>query len=64
MRYFIQFAVPVLIFALVTWGVLGWRRKRAESPDASDGTLGFILILAIGATVAIILFITLGDLLA
>ena len=61
MRYLIQFAVPLLIFALVAWGVLGARRRRAQEQDESDGTWAFVAILAIGAIVAIVLFVVLGE---
>ena len=61
MRYLIQFAVPVLIFALVAWGVLGARRRRAQEDQESDGTWAFVAILAIGAMVAVALFMVLGE---
>ena len=61
MRYLIQFAVPLLILALVTWGVLSARRKRAEQGEGNDGSVVFLLILAIGAAVAVALFILMGD---
>ena len=61
MRYLIQFAVPVLIFALVAWGVLGARRRRAQEEQEGDGTWAFVAILAIGAMVAVALFMVLGE---
>ena len=70
MRYLIQFIVPVAIFLLVAWGVVSTRNRRmrdranGEDGGEGDGTVAFVAILAIGAAVAIAVFIFLGDLLA
>ncbi len=61
MRYLIQFVIPVSIFLLVAWGVLSRRKRRSESSEEGDGTGVFLVILAIGAAVAIALFMVLGD---
>ncbi len=72
MRYLIQFVVPIAIFLLVAWGVVSSRNRRMRDADRpngedggeGDGTVAFVAILAIGAAVAIAIFIFLGELLA
>ena len=51
MRYLIQFAIPALIFLGVVYAVT--QRKRQPSAEDSDGAGMFIVILVIGAVIAV-----------
>ena len=67
MRYLIQLAIPALII-VVTALLLTRRRKSApaqgdEHSSTRSDTGMFILILFIGATVAVISFIAIGEVL-
>jgi uncharacterized iron-regulated membrane protein len=63
MRYLVQFAIPVLIFAGVVY-LLNRRRSAARSreddrPAARSDTGAMLTILALGAIVAIAAFLVL-----
>jgi Kef-type K+ transport system membrane component KefB len=64
MRHLVQFIVPVLIFVGVVY-LLG-RRRRAEvahraddRPPRESDTAAFLVILSLGAAVAIVAFLAL-----
>ena len=67
MRYLVQFVVPALI-VLVTIVLLA-RNRNAGTPEegspSSNGdantTLTFVVILVVGATVAVVAFIAIGE---
>jgi hypothetical protein len=67
MRHLVQFIVPMLIFVGVVW-LLG-RRRRAEAAQRADDrppresdTGAFLVILSLGAAVAIVAFLALQSL--
>ena len=67
MRYLIQLAIPALI--IVVTALLLPRRRKSAPADAEQNSSNrsdtgmFILILFIGATVAVISFIAIGEVL-
>lgn len=59
MRYMVQFLVPALIVVIVVYLLVRTKRgqdEAAESTDAGSDTGTFILILVVGATVAVLSF--------
>ena len=62
MRYLVQFLVPALIILVVVYLLARTKRGQDESSGnagASSDTGTFILILVVGATVAILSFFVL-----
>ena len=53
MRYLFQFLVPALIFVGVVFAVT--RTRRSSGPESDDGTGTFLVILVVGAVVAVAL---------
>ncbi|MDP6376231.1 MAG: hypothetical protein QF921_13220 [Pseudomonadales bacterium] len=51
MRYFVQFAIPALIFIAVLFTVT--RKRRHVPQDEDEGSSMFLVILVIGAAVAV-----------
>ena len=51
MRYFVQFAIPVLIFIAVLFTVS--RRRRHVPHEEDEGSSMFLVILVIGAVAAV-----------
>ena len=62
MRYFAQFLVPGLIVVVVVYLLVRTKRGQDETQERSTGSEGtsdtgtFILILVVGATVAVLSF--------
>ena len=67
MRYLIQLAIPALIIVVTAWLLTRRRRSAPAQGDENSSTRSdtgmFILILFIGATVAVISFIAIGEVL-
>ncbi|MDA1074844.1 MAG: hypothetical protein O3A63_08825 [Proteobacteria bacterium] len=59
MRYLVQFAIPVLIFATVVYFAM--RVKKRSDSKEDDGRLMFALILAVGAILAAVSLYLLKD---
>ena len=56
MRYLVQFVIPALIFLSVVYAVT--RQRRQPQTGTDDGSAIFLMILVIGAVVAVaILFV-------
>ena len=56
MRYFVQFAIPALIFLGVVYAVT--RRRAQPHPENESGAGMFLTILVIGAVAAVaVLFV-------
>lgn len=66
MRYLAQFLVPALIVVVVVYLLARTKRGQDEAEDdagASD-TGTFVLILVVGATVAVLAFFVMGAIFA
>ena len=59
MRYLIQFLVPALIVVAVVYLLSRTRSANAQQQEGASETGTFILILVVGATVAIAAFFAL-----
>jgi multisubunit Na+/H+ antiporter MnhB subunit len=59
MRYFIQFLIPAIILVAVVYLLGRNRRASGEDEDRGRETATFILILVVGASVAVMSFFAL-----
>ena len=65
MRYMVQFLVPALIVLGVVYLLARTKRGQDEADDADSSDTGtFILILVVGASVAVLAFFALQAVLA
>ena len=65
MRYLVQFLVPALIVVVVVYLLARTKRGQDETGDGENSDTGtFVLILVVGATVAVLSFFVLQGVLA
>lgn len=64
MRYLIQFLIPVLILVVVVYLLARTKSGQDEASEGARDTGMFILILVVGATVAVAAFFALQTFLA